>query len=103
MGPGQPDLLKAARPEGTLVAAGVLDPRPAPFPGTPLTIFRYRSFEHTLDPVVVKRMAAYLNAAVRLGALRPAIGKVFALDDVVEAHRHLEQGLHAGKKIVVTV
>jgi NADPH:quinone reductase-like Zn-dependent oxidoreductase len=63
MGPGQQDLLKAARPEGTLVAAGVLDPRPTPFPASaPLTIFRYRSFEHTLDPVVVKRMAAFLNA-----------------------------------------
>jgi hypothetical protein len=72
MGPGQQDLLKAARPEATLVAAGYLDPRPTPFPArTPLTIFRYRSFEHTLD-------------------------------DVVEAHRHLEKGLHAGKKIVVT-
>jgi NADPH:quinone reductase-like Zn-dependent oxidoreductase len=104
MGPGQQNLLKAARPEGTLVAAGVLDPRPTPFPsGTPLTIFRYRSFEHTLDAVVVKRMAAFLNAGLRLGALGPAIGKVFALDDVVEAHRHLEKGLHAGKKIVVTV
>ncbi len=104
MGPGQQELLKAARPGGTLVAAGFLDPRPAPFPtGTPLTIFSYRSFEHTLDPVVVKRMAAFLNAGVRLGALRPAIGKVFALDDVAEAHRHLEKGLHDGKKIVVTV
>ncbi|HTR91059.1 MAG TPA: alcohol dehydrogenase catalytic domain-containing protein [Trebonia sp.] len=41
--------------------------------------------------------------ATRLGALRPAIGKVFALDDIAEAHRHLEQGLHAGKKIVVRV
>jgi NADPH:quinone reductase-like Zn-dependent oxidoreductase len=104
MGPSQQDLLKAARPGGTLVAAGFLDPRPTPFPsGAALTIFSYASFEHTLDPVVVRRMAAFLNAGVRLGALRPAIGKVFALDDVVEAHRHLEQGLHAGKKIVVTV
>jgi NADPH:quinone reductase-like Zn-dependent oxidoreductase len=60
------------------------------------------SFEHTLDAVVVKRMAAFLNAGVRLGALRPAIDKVFALDDVVEAHRHLERGLHTGK-VVVTV
>lgn len=102
-GPGQRDLLKAARPEGTLVAAGFLDPRPAPSPaGTPLTIFRYQSFEHTLDPVVVKRMAAFLNAGVRLGALRPAIGEVLALDDVVEAHRRLEKGAGAGK-IVVTV
>ncbi|MFE2091474.1 zinc-dependent alcohol dehydrogenase family protein [Streptomyces sp. NPDC059460] len=104
MGPGQQDLLKAARPGGTLVAAGFLDPRPTPFPGgPPLTIFSYRSFEHTLDAVVVKRMAAFLNAGVRLGALRPAVDdKVFSLDDVVEAHRHLEKGLHAGKKIVVT-
>ncbi|WP_433566944.1 zinc-dependent alcohol dehydrogenase family protein [Nocardia sp. CA-151230] len=103
MGPGQQDLLKAARPGGTLVAAGFLDPRPTPFPtSTPLTIFGYRSFEHTLDAVVVKRMAAFLNAGIRLGALWPAIDKVFALDDVVEAHRHLEKGLHAGK-IVVTI
>lgn len=102
-GPGQGDLLKAARPGGTLVAAGFLDPRPTPSPGdTPITIYSYRSFEHTLDAVVVKRMAAFLNAGVRLGALRPAIGEVFALDDVVEAHRHIKKGLRAGK-IVVTV
>ncbi|MGW2827065.1 zinc-dependent alcohol dehydrogenase family protein [Streptomyces sp. NPDC001443] len=104
MGPGQQNLIEAARPGGTLVAAGFLDPRPTPFPsGAPLTVFSYRSFEHTLDTVVVRRMAAFLNAGVRLGALRPAIDKVFALDDVVEAHRRLEKGLHAGKKIVVTV
>ncbi|WP_406840332.1 zinc-dependent alcohol dehydrogenase family protein [Streptomyces sp. AHU1] len=104
-GPGQQDLLKAARPGGTLVAAGFLDPRPTPFPaGPPLTVFSYGSFEHTLDVVVVKRMAAFLDAGVRLGALRPAVDdKVFSLDAVVEAHRHLEKGLHAGKKIVVTV
>jgi NADPH:quinone reductase-like Zn-dependent oxidoreductase len=102
-GPGQQDLLKAARPGATLVVAGFLDPRPTPFPsGPPLTIFNYRSFEHTLDAVVVKRMAAFLNAGVRLGALRPAIDKVFALDEIIEAHHHLEKGLPAGK-IVVTV
>lgn len=103
MGPGQQDLLKAARPGGTLVTAGFLDPRPTPFPGgTPLTIFSYRSFEHTLDPVAVKRMAAFLNAGVRLGALVPAIDKVFALDDVAEAHRYLEKEPRTGKKIVVS-
>jgi len=53
--------------------------------------------------VVVKRMPAFLNAGVRRGALRPAIGQVFTLDDVTEAHHHLEEGLHAGKKIIVTV
>jgi NADPH:quinone reductase-like Zn-dependent oxidoreductase len=102
-GPGQQDLVRAGRPGATLVVAGFLDPRPTPFPsGAPLTIFSYASFEHTLDSVVVRRMAAFLNAGVRLGALRPAIDEVFRLDDVVEAHRHLEKGLNAGK-IVVTI
>ncbi len=103
-GPGQQDLVKAARLGATLVVAGFLDPRPTPFPsGAPLTIFSYASFEHSLDPVVVRRMAAFLNAGVRLGALRPAIDKIFVLDDVVEAYRRLERELHAGKKIVVVV
>jgi NADPH:quinone reductase-like Zn-dependent oxidoreductase len=104
MGPGQQELLAAARPGATLVAAGFLDPRPTPFPsGVPLTIFGYRSFEHTLDAVVVRRMAAFLNAGVRLGALRPALDTVFALDEVVEAHRRIEAGLHGGKKVVVKI
>ena len=104
MGPGQQDLVQAARPGATLVAAGFLDLRPTPFPrGASLTIYGYRSFEHTLDAVVVDRMAAFLNAGVRLGTLRPAVDKVFALDDVVGAHRHLEQRPAAGGKIVVTV
>ena len=102
-GPGQEDLVKAGRPGATLVVAGFLDPRPTPFPsGVPLTVFSYASFEHTLDAVVVKRMAAFLNAGIRLGALRPALGEVFTLGDIAEAHRHLENRLHAGK-IVVTV
>src|SRR6201999_1363197 len=102
-GPGQQDLVNAARPGATLVVAGFLDPVPTPFPsGAPLTIFSYASFEVTLEPVVVRRMAAFLNAGVRLGALRPAIDQVFTLDDVVGAHRYLERGNHAGK-IVVTV
>ncbi len=103
MGPGQQKLLQATRPGGTLVAAGFLDPRPTPAPeNTPVTIIGYRSFEHTLDDVVVNRMTAFLNAGVRRGALVPAVGKVFSLDDIAEAHRYLEKGLHDGRKIVVT-
>jgi NADPH:quinone reductase-like Zn-dependent oxidoreductase len=103
-GPGQADLRTATRPGGTLIAAGFLDSRPTPTPPEgPVTVVGYQSFQHTLDPVVVKRMAAFLDAGVRLGALRPAIDKVFTIDDVAEAHRHLEKGLNGGKKIVVTV
>jgi NADPH:quinone reductase-like Zn-dependent oxidoreductase len=47
-------------------------------------------------------MAAFLNAGVRLGTLRPAIDTVFSLDEIVEAHRHLEHGRHTGKLVITT-
>ena len=66
MGPGLAELAAAARPGGTLVTAGWLDPRPAPMPmNAPLTIYRYMSFEHVLNPVVVRRIAAFLTAGLR--------------------------------------
>lgn len=103
MGPGLADLAKAARPGGTLVTAGWLDPRPATFPmNWPLTVLGYAGFEHTLDPVVVRRIAAFLDVGLRTGALRPTVDRVFGLDDIVEAHRYLERGRQVGK-IVVTV
>jgi len=103
MGPGLAELSQTARFGGTLVTVGWLDPRPASFPmNAPLRIFRYMSFEHTLDPVMVRRMAAFLGAGLRAGALNPTVDKVFDLDDIVAAHHHLERGQQVGK-IVVTV
>ncbi|MFJ8858615.1 zinc-dependent alcohol dehydrogenase family protein [Streptomyces sp. NPDC102451] len=103
MGPGLADLAKAAKPGGTLVTAGWLDPRPASFPmNWPLTVLGYASFEHTLDPTVVRRIAAFLDAGLRTGALRPTVDRVFGLDDIVAAHAYLEEGHQVGK-IVVTV
>ncbi|MET9027049.1 zinc-dependent alcohol dehydrogenase family protein [Nocardia sp. NPDC004168] len=103
MGPGLAQLADAAKPfSGTLVTVGWLDPRPAPFPASPITMIRYMSFEHTLDPVAVRRIAAFLTAGIRTGALHPTIDSVFTLDDIVAAHHHLEQGHQVGK-IVVTI
>lgn len=103
MGPGLSDLAQTARSGGTLVAVGWLDPRPAPFPFTgPLSIHRYVGFELLADPGAVRRMAAFLAAGVRSGAIQPTIDSVFALDDIAHAHRHLETGNQIGK-IVVTV
>jgi NADPH:quinone reductase-like Zn-dependent oxidoreductase len=101
-GPGQPELARAARSDATLLAAGFLDARPTPPPAAPLTFHRYRGFEHTLDSAVVARMAAFLDAGVRLDALRPTVGGVYSMDAVAEAHRALEKGTHTGK-IVVTI
>lgn len=104
-GPGQQQLAAAARAGATLVVAGFLDPRPTPLAtGTSLRIFNgYRSFEHTLDPAAVRRMAAFLEAGVRLGALRPVVDEPLTLDDVPEAHRRVEAGGHGGRKVVVRI
>lgn len=102
-GPGLADLARAAGLGRTLVTAGWMDDRPASFPtGWPVTVISYASFEHTTDPAAVRRIAAFLGAGLRTGALRPAVDRVFELDDIVEAHHYLEEGRQVGK-IVVTV
>jgi len=63
----------------------------------------FRSFApHTdLMGIAVHRGTLYLTSFLGKGAKGPG-GEVFTLGDIVEAHRHLEKGRHAGK-IVVTV
>lgn len=102
MGPGLAELAGAAKFGGTLVTVGWLDPRPASFPMNPITIHRYASFEHTLDPAAVRRIASFLGAGLRCAALRPTVDRVFTFADIADAHRHLELGQQVGK-IVVTV
>lgn len=102
-GPGLAGLARAAAYGANLVTIGWLDPRPASMPmNAPLTIHRYMSFEHVLDPKIVHRMAAFFSAGLRNGAFRPTIDTVFALDHVVDAHRRLELGDQFGK-IVITI
>ncbi|MET0476252.1 MAG: zinc-dependent alcohol dehydrogenase family protein [Mycobacterium sp.] len=100
MGPGLAQLAGAAKRGGTLVTVGWLDPRPASFPMRPLTIHFYTSFEHTLDPAAVRRMASFLSAGLRSGAIRPIVDRVFPFADVAESHRYLEQGQQIGKVVV---
>jgi NADPH:quinone reductase-like Zn-dependent oxidoreductase len=103
MGPGLAELTRAARPGGSLVIVGWLDPRPASFPTTaPLTIHRYVGFAHIVDPLVVRRISAFLAAGVRSGVTSPVIDSVFHLDRVVDAHHRIEEGQHVGK-IVLTI
>lgn len=102
-GPGQSELVRATRPGGTVVAAGFLDPRPTPAATGAVKVVDYYGFGRLADPEAVRRMAAFLNAGVRLGTLHPAIDTLFGLDQVVEAHRRFDAALHGGKKIVVSV
>lgn len=101
-GPGQRDLLAATRTGGVLVAAGFLDPRPAPAARDDrVRMVDYRGFDLLADPGAVRRMADFLEADVREGALLPALDEVFDLDRIVDAHRRFDEGRHAGRKIVV--
>lgn len=42
----------------------------------------------------------YITAALAKGSLSPVIDRVFAFDDIVEAHRYLESGQQFGKIVV---
>jgi NADPH:quinone reductase-like Zn-dependent oxidoreductase len=101
-GPGQRELVQAMRTGGTLVAAGFLDARPAPAVAASVRVVNYRGFDYLSNPAVVARMAAFLNAGVRLGSLRTEIDTVFPLDRVVDAHRRFDSGQNGGRKIVIT-
>ena len=102
-GPGLPELAKAAKFSGTIVVTGWLDTRPALLPmNWPLTIIGYSSYEHTLNKDGITRIAAFLDSGLRAGALSPTVSKVFALNEVVDAHRYLESGEQLGK-VVITV
>ncbi|MBM2621942.1 zinc-dependent alcohol dehydrogenase family protein [Actinoplanes sp. LDG1-06] len=101
MGPGLAELSLAAKLGGTLATIGWLDPRPASFPANPsLTIHRFMGFADMVNPVITRRVAAFLAAGVRTGVLRPTVDRVFGLDDIVEAHRYLEKGTATGKIVV---
>jgi NADPH2:quinone reductase len=102
-GPGLPALASAARKDGVVVVYGWLDTRPAQLPmNWPLTVIGYNDFYDVRDPVVRRRMADFIEAGIRSGALVPTIDRVFALDDVVEAHKYLEAGGQFGKIILTT-
>ncbi len=101
-GPGQRQLSEVARTGATLLAAGFLDSRPAPAPASTVKFHRYKGFVHTLDPEVVGRMATFLSAGLRRGALRPTVDTVLTFDQIADAHRRIEAGAHRGK-IVLSV
>ncbi|MEV6039007.1 zinc-dependent alcohol dehydrogenase family protein [Nonomuraea sp. NPDC052116] len=105
-GPGVEEIARSVAPGGRLVVYGALDPRPTPLPnaqGFPaLSTSTYTLFEVTTDPQRLARGVAFVNTGLASGALSPVIDRVFDLEDIVAAHRHMESNTQVGK-IVVTV
>ena len=106
-GAGVHTLASALSPGGTLILYGALDPSPIPLPMAAdfrgRNIRWYSFFELTMDqPRQLRRAEHFINAGLRSGSLSPIIDRTFDLDDVVQAHRHLESNTQVGK-IVLTI
>ncbi|GAA0394225.1 zinc-dependent alcohol dehydrogenase family protein [Microbispora corallina] len=106
-GPGVTELGRAVAPGGTLVLWGAQSGQPTPYPGfdlgmPALNIRTYTVLEITRDRERLRRAAAFVSSGLRTGAFRPVVDRLFPLQEIVEAHRHLESNTQVGK-IVVTV
>lgn len=106
-GPAFIPLTAAMSRGGILIEYGALSPEPTPFPlfavlGKSLTLRGYLIHEITADPVRLEAAKAFILDGLESGALKPVIARVFAFEQIVEAHRFLESNEQFGK-IVVTL
>lgn len=106
-GPYVETLAEAAAPGGIIFIYGLLSMKPTPFPtmaalGRGLTLRGYTLFEIVSNPERFARGKAFVTGGVDQGLLKPLIAKTFPLENIVDAHRYMEQGEQIGK-IVVTV
>ncbi|MER6513654.1 zinc-dependent alcohol dehydrogenase family protein [Nonomuraea sp. NPDC001636] len=106
-GPGVTDLARVVAPEGLLLVYGALSGEPTPYPGIDLgmpalNMRTYTMHETTRVPERLRRAAAFVASGLRSGAFRAVVDRTFDLEEIVEAHRHLESNAQFGK-IVVTV
>ncbi|OAR27052.1 NADPH:quinone reductase [Streptomyces sp. ERV7] len=104
-GPGVLDLARVVAPGGTLFEYGALSGEPTPYPGfalgmPALNMRTYTALETTTDPERLRRAEAFVTSGLRTGAFVPTVDRVFALDEIVEAHRHMEAGGQVGKIVV---
>ncbi|WP_432930706.1 zinc-dependent alcohol dehydrogenase family protein [Microbispora sp. CA-135349] len=106
-GPGVTELARAVAPGGTLLLWGAQSGQPTPYPGfdlgmPALNMRTYTVLEITKDPQRLRRAVAYVASGLRTGAFRPVVDRLFPLEEVARAHRHMESGTQIGK-IVLTV
>jgi NADPH:quinone reductase-like Zn-dependent oxidoreductase len=106
-GPGIEAVAAAMQELGTIFLYGVLDKSPMPFPlfaalSKSLILRGYMLSAVTAHPEVLERGKNFVIDGLATGRFKPQIDRVFALEDIVEAHHYLESDQQVGK-IVVTV
>ena len=65
--------------------------------GTKLTAFHSDNFKGSTGMTVLQRVIDQVEA----GVYRPNLDRVFALDDIVAAHRYMENNEATGKLVVL--
>ncbi|MBI1425765.1 MAG: zinc-binding dehydrogenase [Gammaproteobacteria bacterium] len=99
------ELAEAAAPGAQILEYGFLSGEPAPFPAFTavvknLCVRGYTYFAIAGDPDKLARCREYIFKGVETEMLRPVVDRVFSLDEIVEAHRYLEEGGQSGKVVV---
>jgi NADPH:quinone reductase-like Zn-dependent oxidoreductase len=106
-GPDFPKLIAALANEGTVYIYGVLREGDTPIPVLEMirkmpTVKGYSIRLVAGDETRRKVAVDYVAKGLASGALKPVIDRTFKFDDMVEAHRYLENSSQFGK-IVVTL
>lgn len=107
---GGPDVAKLAAAmamNGTFYQYGALDARNLSISvmdilGKHLQFRGYELFEITTDAEKMARAKAFVYNGLKSGQLKPVIDKIFAFEEIAEAHRYMEANGQVGK-IVVTL
>lgn len=106
-GPGLAKLIATMSFQGILYLYGALSSEPTVVPVLDMiarmpTIKGHNIWLTSGDPARQKAAVDFILKGIASGALKPVIDKVFGFDQIVEAHRYLEENAQFGK-IVVTV
>jgi NADPH:quinone reductase-like Zn-dependent oxidoreductase len=99
------DSLRLVRPGGTVCVAGSLsgwvipdfEPVAMIASGTKLTAFHSNDVRGEAGRAVLQAVISEVEA----GVYRPNVDRVFGLDDIVAAHRYMEDNLATGKVVVL--
>lgn len=99
--------LQALKPKGIMMVIGLMGGREANFPlGTLLrkrlrvhgTALRARPLEEKID--LAQEFSARVMPHFASGAIKPVVDRVFAMEEVADAHRYMETNANFGKIIL---
>lgn len=105
-GPILNDLANAAANRGVILLYGALSRDPTPYPlftalQKGLTISAFTLFECSTTAATLAKGVAYVLEGLKAGTLKPIIdASSYTLDDIVGAHKYLENNRQFGKIVV---